>query len=134
MRNNNEIWPGRHVCFLGVLIFLKNEKETYCPEAHGLVAGQKPLQAALAADKTSAVSAEKTSVVSRAKTSVAAAGKTPDISISSTTPRGRQKRPRGVVDFIEMSDVAAFLAADTTNVLAGDTTDVLSAAKAADGS
>ena len=46
----------------------------------------------------------------------------------------------GVVDSIEMSDVAAdvaavaaFLAADTTDVLAADTTDVLSAAKAADG-
>ena len=48
--------------------------------------------------------------------------------------------PQGVVDSIEMSDVAAdvavvaaFLAADTTDVLAADTTDVLSAAKAADG-
>ena len=48
--------------------------------------------------------------------------------------------PQGVVDFIEMSDVAgdvaadvvAFLAADTTDVLAADTTDVFSAAKAAD--
>ena len=44
---------------------------------------------------------------------------------------------RGVVDEIEMSDVAAdvaaFLAADTTDVLAADTTDVLSAAKAASG-
>ena len=91
----------------------------------------------MAADKTSVVSAEKTSVVSRAKTSVAAAEKTPDISISSTTPRGRRRRPRGVVDFIEMSDVAAdvaaFLAADTTDVLAADTTDVFSAAKAASG-
>ena len=41
-----------------------------------------------------------------------------------------------MVDFIEMSDVAAdvaaFLAADTTDVLAADTTQVLSAAKAAD--
>ena len=48
--------------------------------------------------------------------------------------------PPGVVDSIEMSDVgadvaavAAFLAADTTDVLAADTTDVLSAAKAASG-
>ena len=45
-----------------------------------------------------------------------------------------------MVDGIEMSDVtaggaavAAFLAADTTDVLAADTTDVFSAAKAADG-
>ena len=45
-----------------------------------------------------------------------------------------------MVGGIEMSDVAAdvaavaaFLAADTTDVLAADTTDVLSAAKAADG-
>ena len=38
-----------------------------------------------------------------------------------------------MVDDIEMSDVAAFLAADTTDVLAADTTDVLSAAKAASG-
>ena len=47
---------------------------------------------------------------------------------------------QGVVDRIEMSDVAtdgaavaAFLAADATDVLAADTTDVLSAAKAASG-
>ena len=60
--------------------------------------------------------------------------------MKSTTPRGRLRRPRGVVDEIEMSDVAAdvaavaaFLAADTTGVLGADTTDVLSAAKAADG-
>ena len=45
-----------------------------------------------------------------------------------------------MVDEIEMSDVAAdvaavaaFLAADTTDVLAADTTDVMSAANAADG-
>ena len=81
------------------------------PEAHGLFAGQKPPEAALAADKTSVVSAAKKAATS-------------DISIPSTTPRGRRRRPRGVVDPIEMSDVAAFLAADTT--------DVLSAAKAAD--
>ena len=44
------------------------------------------------------------------------------------------------MDGIEMSDVAAdvaavaaFLAADTTDVLAAHTTDVMSAAKAADG-
>ena len=54
----------------------------------GLIAGQEPPSAALAAEKTSVVSAEKTSVASRAKTSVAAAEKTPDISISSTTPWG----------------------------------------------
>ena len=40
------------------------------------------------------------------------------------------RRPRGVVDFIEMSDAAADVAA----VLAADTTDLLSSAKAADGS
>ena len=53
----------------------------------------------------------------------------------------RRRRPRqGVVDSIEMSDVAAdvaavaaFLAADTTDVLAADTTDVFSATKAASG-
>ena len=114
--------------FSGCVFFWEKKKIAY-PEAHGLFAGQKPPSAALAADKTSVVSAEKTSVVSRAKTSVAAAEKTPDISISSTTPRGRRRRPRGVVDFIEMSDVAADVAA----FLAADTTDVLSAAKAADG-
>ena len=61
-------------------------------------------------------------------------------------PGGAPKAPpQGVVDFIEMSDVAgdvaadvaadvvAFLAADTTDVLAADTTDVFSAAKADDG-
>ena len=62
--------------------------------------------------------------------------------MESTTPwRGRLRCPRqGVVDGIEMSDVAAdvaavaaFLAADTTDVLAADTTDVFSAAKAVDG-
>ena len=66
---------------------------------------------------------------------------TSDISIPSTTPWGGAEGapPQGVVDYIEMSDVAAFLAADvvaflaadTTDVLAADTTDVLSAAKAA---
>ena len=92
----------------------------------------------MAADMTSVVSAAKTSVVSAAKKAATSAA-TSDISMKSTTPRGR---PRGVVDEIEMSDVAAdvdvaavaaFLAADTTDVLAADTTDVLSAAKAADG-
>ena len=58
-----------------------------------LVAGQKPPEAALAADKTSVVSAEKTSVASRAKTSVAAAEKTPDISMKSTTPWGGAGAP-----------------------------------------
>ena len=92
----------------------------------------------MAKEKTSVVSAEKTSVASRAKTSVAAAEKTPDISISSTTPRGRRRRPRGVVDFIEMSGVFSaaatdVLALDTTNVFSADTTDVLYAAKADDG-
>ena len=82
------------------------KRKTADPEAHGLFAVQKPPEPALAADKTSVVSAAKKAATS-------------DISIPSTT------RPRGVVDPIEMSDVAAFLAADTT--------DVLSAAKAADG-
>ena len=86
--------------------------------------------------QTSVVSAAKTSVVSAAKKAATSAA-TSDISISSTTPRGRRRRPRGVVDFIEMSDVAAdvaaFLAADTTDVLAADTTDVLSAAKGVGG-
>ena len=53
----------------------------------------------------------------------------------------RLRRPAQiVVDGIETSDVAAdvaavaaFLAADTTDVLAADTTDVFSAAKAASG-
>ena len=96
--------------------------------------GQDTPPAALAADKTSVVSAAKTSVVSAAKKAATSAA-TSDISMKSTTPRGRLRRPRGVVDEIEMSDVAAdvaaFLAADTTDVLAADTTDVLSAAKAA---
>ena len=79
----------------------------------------------MAADKTSVVSAKKTSVVSRAKTSVAAAADNkPDISISSTTPRWRRRRPRGVLDFIEMSGV---FSAAATDVLALDTTDVFSA-------
>ena len=61
---------------------------------------------------------------------------TSDISISSKTPGGRRRRSCGVVDSIEMLDfaaVAAFFAADTTDVLAADTTDVLFAAKAVDG-
>ena len=52
----------------------------------GLIAGQEPPEAALAADKASVVSAEKTSVASRAKKFVAAAEKTPDVLISCTTP------------------------------------------------
>ena len=59
------------------------------------------------------MAADKTSVVSAAKKAA-----TSDISIPSTTPQGRRRRPRGVVDPIEMSDVAAFSAADTTDVLA----------------
>ena len=58
--------------------------------------------------------------------------------MKSTTPRGRLRRPRGVVDEIEMSGVFSaaatdVLALDTTDVFSADTTDVLSAAKAADG-
>ena len=79
-------------------------------------------EAALAADKTPAVSAAK-----RAASSAA----TSDIRISSTTLAGRRRCLCGVVDFIEMSDVAA--AVDTTDVLAADATDVLSAAKAGSG-
>ena len=97
--------------FTGCVFFVKKRTIAY-PEAHGLFAGQKPPEAALAADKTSVVSAAKKAATS-------------DISMGSTTPRGRLRRPRGVVDGVEMSDVAAFSAADTT--------DVLSAAKAASG-
>ena len=89
----------------------------------------------MAAEKTSVVSAEKTSVASRAKTSVAAAEKTPDISMKSTTPWGGAfgaPPGHGGSDGIEMSDVAADVAA-VAAFLAADTTDVLSAAKAADG-
>ena len=67
----------------------------------------------------------------------------PSTTADATTKGGAPKAPpQGVVDGIEMSDVAAdvdvaavaaFLAADTTDVLAADTTDVLSAAKAASG-
>ena len=100
--------------FSGCVFFLEKRKKIAYPEAHGLFAGQKPPEAALAADKTSVVSAAKKAATS-------------DISMGSTTPRGRLRRPRGVVDEIEMSDVAAdvaaFLAADTTGVLAADTTD-----------
>ena len=88
-------------------------------------------------DKASVVSAAKTSVVLAAKKAATSAA-TSDISMKSKTPRGRRRCPRGAVDEIEMSDVAvdvaAFLAAVTTDVLAVHTTDVLSAAKAADGS
>ena len=75
----------------------------------------------MAADKTSVVSAAKTSVVSAAKKTA-----TSDISISSTTLLWRRRHPCGVVAFIETSDVAAFLAADTT--------DIFAVAQAADGS
>ena len=82
----------------------------------------------MAADKTSVVSAAKTSVVSAAKKAATSAtsAATSDISMKSTTPwRGAfgpppPLPPQGVVDEIEMSDVAAdvaaFLAADTTDV------------------
>ena len=77
-----------------------------------MFAGHQPPSAALAADKTSVVSAAKTAVTS-------------NISMKSTTAQGRLRRPRGVVDGIEMSDVAAFFAAGTIDVLAADTTTVL---------
>ena len=87
----------------------------------------------MAAEKTSVVSAAKTSVVSAAKkaeTAVTSAA-TSDISIPSTPPwRGRRRRPRqGVVDSIEMSDVAADVAA-VAAFLAADTTDVWAAGRA----
>ena len=84
-----------------------------------LLAGQKPPEAALAADKTSVVSAAKTSVVSAAKKAATAAtsAATSDISIPSTTPWGgakgdtpggaekcRRHPLQGVVDWIEMLD------------------------------
>ena len=106
-----------------------------------MIAGQEPPSAALVADKTSVVSAAKTSVVSAAKKAAIAAtsAATSHITIKSTTPWEGAPPIQGVVDGIEMSDVAvdvaavaAFLAADTTDVLAANTTDVLSAAKAAD--
>ena len=109
----------------------------------GLVARQEPLEAALAAEKTSVVLAAKASVVSAAKKAATAAtsAATFDISWNRHHPGGAPLAPpQGVVDEIEMSDiaadvaaVAAFLAADTTDVLAADTTGVLSAAKAGDG-
>ena len=57
----------------------------------GLIAGQEPPEAALAADKTSVVSAEKTPVASRAETSVAAAEKTPEVSMNPQHPGGAPK-------------------------------------------
>ena len=56
--------------FRGACFFWK--KKIAYPEAHGLFAGQKPPEAALAADKTSVVSAAKKAATS-------------DISIPSTT-------------------------------------------------
>ena len=84
-------------------------------------------EAALAAEKTSVVSIAKTSVVSAAKKAATAAtsAATSDISIPSTTPEGGGPKapPQGVGASIEISDaaadvaaVAAFLAADTTDV------------------
>ena len=77
--------------------------------------GQNPPEAAVAADETSVVSAAKKAATSQ-----------------SHPPHpggGAEGAHQGVVDFIEMSDVAADVAA----LLAADTTDVLSAAKAASG-
>ena len=57
--------PRWHVTFFGVRVFLVKKKIAY-PEAHGLFAGQKPPEAALAADKTSVVSAAKQAATSEA--------------------------------------------------------------------
>ena len=73
--------------FSGCVFFPGKKKKIAYPEAHGLFAGQKPPEAALAADKTSVVSAAKTSVVSAAKKAATSAA-TSDISILSTTPWG----------------------------------------------
>ena len=59
------------------------------------------------------MAADETSVVSTAKTAA-----TSDISILSTRPRGRLRRPHGVIDPIEMSDGVASLEADTTDGVA----------------
>ena len=57
--------------FLAECAFFAKTRTIAYPEAHGLFAGHKPPEAALAADKTSVVSAAKTYVVSAAaKTSV----------------------------------------------------------------
>ena len=71
-------------------VFSGKKKKIAYPEAHGLFAGQKPPEAALAADKTSVVSAAKTSVVSAAKKAATAAtsAATSDISMESATPWG----------------------------------------------
>ena len=74
----------------------------------------------MAADKTSVVSAAQTNVASAAKKAATSAA-TSDISINSNHPVGAPKAPpQGPVDYIEMSDfaadVAAFLAADATDV------------------
>ena len=45
--------------FPGHDFFLEKKRTIAYPEAHGLFAGQKPPEAALAADKTSVVSAAK---------------------------------------------------------------------------
>ena len=69
--------------------------------AGGLIAGQEPPEAALAAEKTSVVSAAKTSVVSAAKKAATAAtsAATSDISMESTTPWLERGPPRcGVWD------------------------------------
>ena len=66
--------------FSGCVFFLEKKKKIAYPEAHGLFAGQKPPEAALAADKTSVVSAAK-----KAATAATSAA-TSDISMESTTP------------------------------------------------
>ena len=86
-------------------------------------AGQQPPEAALAADKTSAVSAAKKAATSAATSDIS------NLIYHTMGVRRRRPLPQGVVDFIEMSDVAADVAA----FLAADTTDVLSATKAAGG-
>ena len=94
----------------------------------GLIPGQQTLEADLASEKSSDVSAAKTFVVSAATKAATAA--TSDISIPSTTPWGEgdaEGAPsQGAIDSIEMSDVAADVAA-VAAFLAADTTDVFSA-------
>ena len=95
-----------------------------------------PAKAALAADQTSVVTTAKTLCQQPRKLQ----HQLQHLPCESHQlhPEGRRRRPpQGIIDKIEITDVAAdvaaFLAADTTDALAADTTNVLSAAKAASG-